>query len=121
MARSLRGRRGGEDARNERPQPEQRPVGVRKSAGTSAGFERHDVARMIEYLLLLLSLVGSVVRDREALVAENLLLRHQLEVLTRPTRKRPVSAPATSSSGSWFARCAAAIGVGTWSWSDLRV
>jgi putative transposase len=89
MARSLRGRRGGEDARNERPQPEQRPVGVRKSAGTSAGFERHDVARMIEYLLLLLSLVGSVVRDREALVAENLLLRHQLEVLTRPTRKRP--------------------------------
>jgi putative transposase len=29
------------------------------------------------------------VRDREALVAENLLLRHQLGVLTRPTRRRP--------------------------------
>ena len=44
---------------------------------------------MLEYLLLLLSLLGSAVRDREALVAENLLLRHQLTVLTRPTRKRP--------------------------------
>jgi transposase InsO family protein len=31
----------------------------------------------------------AAVRDREALVAENLLLRHQLTVLTRPTRKRP--------------------------------
>src|SRR5207237_8478042 len=50
---------------------------------------RHDVPRMIEYLLLLLGLVRSAVRDREALVAENLLLRHQLEVLIRPTRKRP--------------------------------
>src|SRR5438874_9075736 len=44
---------------------------------------------MLEYLLLLLSLARSAVRDREALVAENLLLRHQLAVLTRPTRKRP--------------------------------
>src|SRR5947209_10056330 len=44
---------------------------------------------MLEYLLLLLSLLGSAVRDREVLVAENLLLRHQLTVLTRPTRKRP--------------------------------
>src|SRR6266851_10114313 len=44
---------------------------------------------MIEYLLLLLSLLRSAVRDRDALVAENLLLRHQLAVLTRPTRKRP--------------------------------
>src|SRR5438874_13321573 len=44
---------------------------------------------MLEYLILLLSLLGSAVRDREALVAENLLLRHQLTVLTRPTRKRP--------------------------------
>jgi len=44
---------------------------------------------MIEYLLLLLSIARSAVRDREALVAENLLLRHQLAVLTRPTRKRP--------------------------------
>jgi putative transposase len=44
---------------------------------------------MIEYLLLLLSLLRSAVCDREALVADNLLLRHQLAVLTRPTRKRP--------------------------------
>jgi putative transposase len=43
---------------------------------------------MLEYLLLLLSLVRSAIRDRESLVAENLLLRHQLAVLTRPTRKR---------------------------------
>ncbi|HEY3062961.1 MAG TPA: hypothetical protein VGL99_28650 [Chloroflexota bacterium] len=39
--------------------------------------------------MLLFSLIRSAVRDREALVAENLLLRHQLVVLTRPTRKRP--------------------------------
>jgi len=44
---------------------------------------------MLEYLLLLFSLVGATLRDRDALVAENLLLRHQLAVLTRPTRKRP--------------------------------
>ena len=44
---------------------------------------------MLEYLRLLLGLVCAVVRDREALVAENLLLRQQLAVLTRPTRKRP--------------------------------
>jgi len=44
---------------------------------------------MLEYLLLLVSLLGAIVRDREALVAEHLLLRQQLAVLTRPTRKRP--------------------------------
>src|SRR5215470_12638460 len=43
---------------------------------------------MLEYLLLLVSLIRAAVRDREALVAENLLRRHQLAVLTRPTRKR---------------------------------
>jgi transposase InsO family protein len=43
---------------------------------------------MLEYLLLLLSLLHATVRDRDALVAENLLLRHQLGVLTRPTRRR---------------------------------
>src|SRR6266581_3224387 len=65
------------------------PVRVQKLAGTTAGPERHDVRAMIEYLLLLLSLVRAAVRDRDALVTENLLLRHQLAVLTRPTRKRP--------------------------------
>jgi len=44
---------------------------------------------MLEYLQLLLGLIRATVRDREALVAENLLLRHQLAILTRPTRKRP--------------------------------
>jgi transposase InsO family protein len=44
---------------------------------------------MLEYLLLLLSLIRAAVYDRDALVAENLLLRHQLAILTRPTRKRP--------------------------------
>src|SRR6185312_12551206 len=33
--------------------------------------------------------VRTAVRDRDALVTENLLLRHQLAVLTRPTKKRP--------------------------------
>src|SRR5947209_10696996 len=44
---------------------------------------------MLEYHFLLLSLMRATMRDRQALVAENLLLRHQLAVLTRPTRKRP--------------------------------
>ena len=44
---------------------------------------------MLEYLLLLLSLIRATVRDHDALVAEHLLLRQQLAVLTRPTRKRP--------------------------------
>jgi hypothetical protein len=44
---------------------------------------------MLEYVLLLLSLIRATVRARETLVAENLLLRHQLTVLTRPTRRRP--------------------------------
>jgi transposase InsO family protein len=44
---------------------------------------------MIECLLLLAALLRTVVCDRADLVAENLLLRQQLGVLTRPTRKRP--------------------------------
>src|SRR6266705_1391274 len=44
---------------------------------------------MLAYLFLLLSLMRATMRGREALVAENLLLRHQLAVLTRPTRRRP--------------------------------
>jgi transposase InsO family protein len=43
---------------------------------------------MVECLLLLFALLRAAVRDRSGLVAENLLLRHQLVVLTRPTRKR---------------------------------
>ena len=44
---------------------------------------------MIGYLCLLPALLRATVRDRSDLVAENLLLRQQLAVLTRPTRKRP--------------------------------
>ena len=44
---------------------------------------------MLEHLLLLFNLIRATVRDREALVAENLLLRHQPGVLARPTRRRP--------------------------------
>src|SRR5215475_7903099 len=44
---------------------------------------------MLESLTLLLALVRAALRPRVDLVAENILLRHQLAVLTRPTRKRP--------------------------------
>ena len=44
---------------------------------------------MIEYPLLLVSLFRRVLCSRADLIAENLLLRQQLTVLTRPTRKRP--------------------------------
>jgi hypothetical protein len=43
---------------------------------------------MLEYLLLLVELVRTALRSQGGLVTENLLLRHQLAVLTRPTRKR---------------------------------
>jgi putative transposase len=44
---------------------------------------------MIECLVVLVAMIRATVRDRTDLVAENLLLRHQLAVVTRPTRKRP--------------------------------
>jgi transposase InsO family protein len=44
---------------------------------------------MLEYLLLVVALLGAALRRHRDLVAENLLLRQQLTVLTRPTRKRP--------------------------------
>jgi transposase InsO family protein len=49
---------------------------------------------MLEYLLLLADLLRALMRTRGDLVAENLLLRQQLAILTRPTRKRsPARAP----------------------------
>jgi hypothetical protein len=42
-----------------------------------------------ELLARLLASLRGAVRDRTALVAEDLLLRHQLAVLTRPTRRKP--------------------------------
>ncbi len=44
---------------------------------------------MIELLCLLLTTFRAATRPRHDLVLENLLLRHQLAVLTRPTRTRP--------------------------------
>ena len=44
---------------------------------------------MIEFLWLLLNVLRATARPRKDLVLENLLLRHQLAVLTRPTRTRP--------------------------------
>ena len=43
---------------------------------------------MLDVLWLLLTTVRAVVHPRQDLVLENLLLRHQLAVLTRPTRRR---------------------------------
>ena len=44
---------------------------------------------MLEYLLLLVGLFRAVFSRRADLVTENLLLRQQLAVVTRPTRRRP--------------------------------
>jgi putative transposase len=43
---------------------------------------------MLDCLLLLLTALWAASRRRGDLVVENLLLRHQLMVLTRPTRQR---------------------------------
>jgi hypothetical protein len=43
---------------------------------------------MLDYLRLLLDLILATARTRRALVAENVLLRQQLMVLTRPSRRR---------------------------------
>ena len=44
---------------------------------------------MIELLWLLLTILRAAARPRQDLVVKNLLLRHQLAVLTHPTRTRP--------------------------------
>ena len=44
---------------------------------------------MIECLPLLVAVLRATVCDRSDLFAENLLLRHQVAVLRRPTRQRP--------------------------------
>ncbi len=48
-----------------------------------------DAEGVLELLWLVLTAVLAWLRPRRDLVAENLLLRHQLAVLTRPTRTRP--------------------------------
>jgi hypothetical protein len=62
--------------------------GPRSRAGRS-GSVPAIMPLMIECLLLLVALLRAILRDRGDLVAENFLLRHQLVVLARPTRKRP--------------------------------
>jgi hypothetical protein len=44
---------------------------------------------MFEYVLLIVGLIRAALRTRGDLLAENLLLRQQLAVLTRTTRRRP--------------------------------
>ena len=44
---------------------------------------------MLELFTLLLGALSALLSSRADLVTENLLLRHQLTVLTRPGRKRP--------------------------------
>jgi hypothetical protein len=58
---------------------------------------------VLELLWLLLTSVLAWVRPRHDLMLENLLLRHQLTVLTRSTRpdRVPAFASGTSSSGCW--------------------
>ena len=48
-----------------------------------------DAEDVLELLWLLLTVVPAWLRRRHDLVLENLLLRNQLAVLTRPTRRRP--------------------------------
>jgi hypothetical protein len=48
-----------------------------------------DAVGVLELVWLVLTTVLAWARPRQDLVAENLLLRHQLAVLTRPTRTRP--------------------------------
>src|SRR5262245_65756469 len=43
---------------------------------------------MLEFVTLVLAALRASLRCRRDLVAQNLLLRHQLAVLTRPTRER---------------------------------
>src|ERR671939_282677 len=47
-----------------------------------------DAEGVLELVRLVLTSVLAAVRPRQDLVLENLLLRHQLAVLTRPTRTR---------------------------------
>src|SRR3712207_9427169 len=64
------------------------PVGAEIPGRPARAGAWHDVRAMLEYLLLLVGLVRAALRSQSDLVAENLILRQQLAVLTRPTRKR---------------------------------
>src|SRR5918995_5806808 len=51
---------------------------------------RGGASAVLELLVLLLAALRAACRQRGDLITENLLLRHQLAVLTRPTRRQPV-------------------------------
>jgi hypothetical protein len=57
--------------------------------GKTLAEEIGDPEDVLELLWLLLSAVLTSLRTRQGLVLENLLVRHQLAVLTRPIRTRP--------------------------------
>jgi hypothetical protein len=63
-------------------------VGAQKSVSTHQPVEHHDGV-MLDYLRLMIELLRAALRRRSEVVAEKLLLRHQLLILTHPTRKRP--------------------------------
>ncbi len=48
-----------------------------------------DAQHVFDLVWLLVTTILAWVRPRRDLVLENLLLRHQLAVLTRPTQRRP--------------------------------
>ena len=60
------------------------------SGGKTPRGQKSAILRNVRELLWLLIMTFLAwVRPRQDLVLENLLLRHQLAVLTRPTRTRP--------------------------------
>jgi putative transposase len=68
----------------------------RCGAAKRDAHEISDAEGVLELLWLLLTTVLAWARPRHDLVAENLLLRHQLAVLTRPTRS-----PRRARLGAW--------------------
>ena len=64
-----------------------------------------DAEGVLGLLWLLIMTLLAWVRPRQDLVLENLLLRHQLAVLTRPTRTRPRARPRTRDKVLWVLAC----------------
>jgi transposase InsO family protein len=62
---------------------------VEKSRSSGEAARHGIMPGMLEYLDLLVALLRAALRCRGDPIAENLLSRQQLAVLTRPTRKRP--------------------------------
>jgi hypothetical protein len=65
-----------------------RPVDRLWGGKTSCRGQLGDAYAMLDVLWLFLTAVQAAMRPRQDLVLENLLLRHQLAMLTRPTRRR---------------------------------